>query len=461
MRSRITCAALLLGTAAIPAQAAVVGVFHENLNAGNNSVFIFGSAGTSGTISGSDGLNDTFMLGSDGVFEFGFGTAGREMETSGVVNSLSYTIRSDDEANRPISALALNRGPNSTDMTTLLDTDGLGSDYIVLTHPGTFGAGSQMSVTAIEDNTVVTITPKNLRGKPDGAPFDVTLQAGESIFYNSVAANGREISDLSGTRVSANRNVAVFAGAECTQVPDGVQACDHLISQQFSTDNFDRSFRISENFGGGTDSDLVRVIASQDGTEVFLNGASRGTIDAGEVLTIDSVGNGMLTSSKPVQVGQFVRGQDGTRTTGDPAFAILPSVDQQLDGYAFSTPIGSDSFSQNFLNVAIDSTLATSLLLNGTSVDTTGFSLLDGVLYGNIDIGIGSGMIEADGAFLATISGFSGFDSYFSPIATAFSPGVSPPPPPPDVNVVPLPAAGWMLLASLGGLAAVRRRKSR
>lgn len=33
--------------------------------------------------------------------------------------------------------------------------------------------------------------------------------------------------------------------------------------------------------------------------------------------------------------------------------------------------------------------------------------------------------------------------------------------PPPNPNVIPLPAAGWMLLAGLGGLAAMRRRKDK
>ena len=36
--------------------------------------------------------------------------------------------------------------------------------------------------------------------------------------------------------------------------------------------------------------------------------------------------------------------------------------------------------------------------------------------------------------------------------------GATPPPPPP--GVIPLPAAGWMMIAGLGGLAALRRRKA-
>lgn len=434
------------------AQADVVGVFHENFSAGDNTLFVFGAEGTAGTISGLDGLDEMFTIGADGVFVRNFGSRGREIEANGAVSTLSFRVTSDEA----VSALALNRAPQTTDMTVLLDVDALGRDYVVLAAPGVFGSGSQMSVTAVEDGTQVTVTSDlSLAGNPAGVPFALTLNAGETVFYES----GGSL-DLSGTRVTADKDVAVFAGAECTQVPVGVTACDHLISQQFDTSNFDTNFLISDNFGGGADGDLLRITTATDGTEVFLDGVSQGTIDAGEVLVIDNVTEGRVTSSEPVTVGQFVRGQGGTRTTGDPAFAILPSVDQQLDSYAFATPIGADVFGENYLNIAIAEADAGTLLLDGLLVDTSGFTLKAGTLFGNVPILPGFGTIEAANAFLATISGFSSFDSYFTPIATAFSPGVSPPPPPPPMSVIPLPATGLLLLGALGlgGLAGRRRR---
>ena len=460
MTSRFLLPMILAGTAGLlvstsAAQASFIANFHKNYSGGPNSVFIFGSEGTSGTIKGNDGFNQNFLIGASGVYTLALGSSGREMSANGEKNNLSLLVESKD----PISGLALNRAFQTTDMTTLLDLGGLSKDYRVLTAIGSFGDGSQMSVTATADNTKVTITPKSISGLTDGDPVEVTLQKGESVFYTS--GGGR---DLSGTRVQADKNVAVFAGAECTQIPNGLPYCDHLIEQQFGTENFDTEFLIPVTPFAGTDKDLIRVIADQDNTEVFINGVSQGTIDAGEVLTVDRVGNAKITASKPVSVAQFMRGDQGTRTDGlgDPAYAIIPSVDQLLKAYAFTTPVGVDDFAQNQLNIAIAQADAGSLKLNGAAVDTSGFTLLDGILYGSISVPVGIGRIEANKKFFASISGFDSYDSYLSIIASSFSPGISPPPPPPPTpGEIPLPASAFLLGGAMLGLGALRKRRAK
>ena len=54
--------------------------------------------------------------------------------------------------------------------------------------------------------------------------------------------------------------------------------------------------------------------------------------------------------------------------------------------------------------------------------------------------------------------GPDGFNGGINDIVYSYAPTVTPPPPP-DVSPIPLPAAGWLLLAGLGGLAAMRRRR--
>lgn len=442
-----TSALLLLGSAA---QASVIGVFQNNYGlTGTGSVVVFGAEGTSGALT--QGANTTpFTIDATGVYTFDLGS-GLQMHQNGVVNDLAFRI----DADKAISAIALNRENYTTDQANLLDVKALGKDYRVLTYPGLYG-GSQMSVTAVEDGTEVIVTaPVSVAGTPAGTPMAVTLNKGESIYYQADGSG-----DLSGARVKSNKDVAVFAGVECANVPTSEVACDHIVSQQYSVDNYDTEFLISNSYGNGPLGDLVRVIGDTDGTNVYLNGALVGTINAGDVLELDAGEGGVLTSSEPVTMAQYLRGQSARMAgIGDPAYEIIPSIDQMLAAYAFATPVGDQAFDLNYLSLAIAVADADSLMLNGVAVDTSLFNTINGWLFGTVSIGLGYGTISADNPFLATISGYSSYDSYYSTIATAFSPGVSPPPPPPPNADVPLPAGLLLLPAGLGLLASLRRRK--
>ncbi|MDD2868422.1 autotransporter outer membrane beta-barrel domain-containing protein [Neomegalonema sp.] len=422
------CAAAALLSGAPPASAqetnGFYANFHPNALPGNTlSLVVFGDVGATGSITNVDGFNLDFTIDDTGVFQTAIEVGDAQMAMDGSINGKSFLVTAD----KPISGIALNRFEASSDQTALLDLQSLGTEYYALGFtPLDARYPSQMSITAVQDGTEVTITsPVRLAGdRPAGTPFTITLNAGQSIAFNA-----DEVGDISGTHILANRPVAVFGGAQCSQVPFGVPACDHLIEQNFPVSRFDTDYHLAVNFGGGADADLIRVLAASDDTEVFLDGVSQGVIDAGEFLQIDRVGNAHLTASKPVQVGQYIRGQDGSRTTGDPGFAIVPSVDQWLDSYTYATPTGSEAFSQNFLNVVISEADAATLALNGVDVDSSGFVLLNQFLYGNIAIDPGFGVISADNPFLAMIAGFNDFDSYFSAIATSFSGGASNPTP--------------------------------
>jgi outer membrane autotransporter protein len=399
----------------------LVAVYQPNFDVGVSlSLVVFGEAGTTGTITNNDGLEIGFTIGDDGLFQTELDLGDVLVPTDGDISQTALFITAEN----PISGLAVNRRTASTDMTSLLVTEGLGNEYYVLGYQELNSSNpSQMSITALHDGTEITLTPSNdlSGGFTAGEAHVIVLDAGESIGLSGF--------DVSGTHVIANHDIAVFAGVQCTNIPPDVFACDHIISQNFSVDNFSTDFRMVQTPLAGADADLVRVIAATDATEVFINGVSQGTIDAGEFLEIDNVGNSHITATAPVQVGQYMRGQGGSRELGDPAFAVLPGTNQWLDSYVYATPADDLAMAENFMMVVISEEAVSSLVLNGDPVTNADFAeveILDGFVYGIIAIEPGAGDISASEPFLAMISGFDSFDSFLTTIGTTFSAGASP-----------------------------------
>lgn len=420
--------------------------FNTNLNSGTPSVFLFGNANQTATVTNLAGFSQNVTLGLDGFFNLSIPLSSAQLGTG--IRNTGFQVVSPN----PIAGYFVNRATASTDMTFLFDSASLGTNYVVASQGGGFGEGSQVAIHATVNNTAVTFTPKG------GAPINVILNAGETYKH----AGG--ITDLTGSTISADQAVAVFSGHSCAQVPIGVTFCDTLVEQMIPNNRLSTTYALTASKGAQisfSQSDLVRVVATQNATVVKVGGVVVATLAAGAVhefsLARDS--GVLVEASAPVLVAQYLMGGQGANT--DPAMSVVPGADTWLNSYRLSTPTDAQAFLVNYASIVIDMNDLDSLRLDGSLVNPALFSLIPGTdfMQGIVDLPLGLFELTADTPFEVMLGGGSNADSYFTFGGATFAPGVSPPPPPPP-NGVPEPATLALLAMGLLGIGAGRSRKA-
>lgn len=140
---------------------------------------------------------------------------------------------------------------------------------------------SDFIIVATENNTKVEITPKNdLVGYPKNTAFSINLNKGET--YLCRGSSNSAINNPGGTIVKSDKPIAITVKEETLEYPPLIcadAAGDQLIPDRLAGDEF---IVVKGFFANGTNPDYYFVYATEDGTEVFINGASVGKIDAGE-----------------------------------------------------------------------------------------------------------------------------------------------------------------------------------
>jgi gliding motility-associated-like protein len=193
------------------------------------------------------------------------------------------------------------------------------------------------SFMATEDNTTVTVSEIKsgvvLRGvAPGTTTFTVQLNAGDSYVasaYLDESGASNNTNGLNGTHITSNRPIVVNCGSWLGgNAIDGTSpngpidtGRDIGIDQIVPIDVIGDEYVLIKGFG--IDNERTIVVASQDNTQLFINGGTLiATLNAGDYHVIEGTsfsgnGNLYLTSSAPVYVTQTTNGDSGNSSDNE------------------------------------------------------------------------------------------------------------------------------------------------
>lgn len=347
---------------------------------------------------------------------------------TGVVENKGVYINSSGN----IAVYAFNERRRSADGTVILPISALGKDYYVTSHYEVMTANvpynansndeSTLLIVAVEEATRLEITPSvnTLTGNAAGTPFTIELNTGQS--YQLKAKD-----DLTGTRVRVIgdtaddcKNLAVFGGNKWTSVGNCGAANDHLYQQMYPTTTWGMDY-IHMSYDGRSSGELVKVLAAEDNTTVFLNGDNAGTINAGQFLTFDfpSDFTASINTSKPAAVTGFSKSQECNSPSepfyldGDP-FMITYSPNEQLLTSITFNAIQLPSINRHYVNVLVKAEAINRTFLDGQMVGNSFQVVPENPDFAFARIPINQGvhrLSNADG-FIAYVYGFGEIESY-------------------------------------------------
>lgn len=329
-------------------------------------------------------------------------------------------------ASDTIAAYAMNGHKYSSDAMTLLQTDALGTQYLVATYTGKYIEyfsnntyyDSEFSIVATEDNTIVEITPTATTsgGKPAGIPFSVTINRGQ--VYSCKA-----LEDLSGSLVKVTngcKKIAVFSGnSECgVPITDRNQSTDHLCEQLFPISTFGKRFITTMIRGQGVY--FARVYAAYDNTTVSLDGTAVATINAGQFYEFESRNiPKYITTSNPAEVMMFMSStvydyQFSGSFDSDPSMISIPPIEQQVTDCIFIS-LTDGVITKHNVNIVCKTADVALSKLDGTSIPASLFTAIPGnplYSFAILDISAGHHRMENAAGFVAFSTGLGYYQSY-------------------------------------------------
>lgn len=359
----------------------------------------------------------------------------------------------------------------SNDASLLLPTNALGKIYRVLGWPAGHPVKvpgfnildrSYVTIVGTKPNTQVTVKPSwRIKGNPPIAatmaggeiiatigPFDVlNLETDDGTFQDDPTT----MADLSGTLVQATQPVAVYSGVETTSAPGGVldvptppgwtdmDTCclDHLEEQMFPVESVGTNYVIARSpvrsTGGFREPDVIRFVGVAEPVTVTTSlpaPFASFTLQPGEVKTTWTQDDIVVSSDKPVMVGQILVSNqylDGNYI-GDPALTVFPPVEQYRTEYVMLTP---GSWTQSY--IVVTAQVGSSVTLDGaptSNCPTESSGMVGGKTYESRRCSVAEGVhkLSGDMPYGVVAYGYGSAGSYAVAGGADVKPIYDPPP---------------------------------
>jgi hypothetical protein len=296
-------------------------------------------------------------------------------------------------------------------------------------------------------NTTVTITPSATAGLAGSLwTNSFILNQGDTYEINSSNADG----DVTGTFITSDKPIAVFAGADNADVPDqNTQSGNPLNQEQLPIEDWGTNV-VAMSFAGRLNGDTYRILSAQSSNIVTISGVVVTVISYGPPWTVTTNYETLTTnltagvpcdlildgpvqfqSTKPIQVAQFANGcyfdtgtnADGTPAyEGDPCEILLPPTGQWMNSYTVYTSTNDEpnqtigDFDEDFMNLIVIQSATNSTYVDGSLVVATNYIAIGSSGYYGAQI-----MITNSGAHTVTSSQPVEVQVYGWGIADAYS----------------------------------------
>jgi hypothetical protein len=230
--------------------------------------------------------------------------------------------------------------------------------------------------------------------------------------------------------INATQPVQVIGFNPITNIPD-VSNADHIEETILPAEVLGKEYLVApptSPSGAVKGGHVVRFYGNFDGTTLTYEGSVGGptTLEAGDVVEIETDASFKVTGSQPFAVGSFMLGgaSQGSGSCpnfpcyGDPAFSMSVTPEQFRTDYTFLAPI---DYYSNFVDILIPDS-ATSVLLDGVAVTATetvaaGWKIARVELQSENFAGTGDGShkVVSDQPVGLQVMGFGHATSYYYP----------------------------------------------